>query len=381
MEIQSRGLGRRSLLAVALIALLVGALGGGAAGGGLAYYLAQRAPVAVAAASQPAPQTAAQTQVMSLKQDSAIVDAVKKVKPAVVTVVNTMQATGSRARQAQALGTGVIVDAKGYIVTNNHVVEGAKQLEVLFENGSKADAQLIGTDPFSDLAVVRVTGRAMPAVATLGDSAVLQVGEPVIAIGSALGDFKNTVTVGVVSGLNRRLGANDASAIEGLIQTDAAINHGNSGGPLLNAAGQVVGINTLVVRNDGGGDVAEGLGFAIPVNLVKTVSGQLIARGKVTRPFLGVSYVPLNPQLAAANDLSVKAGAWVQEVTAGSPAARAGLKAGDVLTAIGDQTLDDDTPLVSALIKHQPGETVPLTIWRGGQTLTLNVTLIERQSS
>ncbi|MBI1802685.1 MAG: trypsin-like peptidase domain-containing protein, partial [Chloroflexi bacterium] len=292
-----------------------------------------------------------------------------------------MQALGSRTRQAQALGTGVIVDAKGYIVTNNHVVEGAKQLEVLFENGSKADAQLIGTDPFSDLAVVRVTGRAMPAVATLGDSAVLQVGEPVIAIGSALGDFKNTVTVGVVSGLNRRLGANDASAIEGLIQTDAAINHGNSGGPLLNAAGQVVGINTLVVRNDGGGDVAEGLGFAIPVNLVKTVSGQLIARGKVTRPFLGVSYVPLNPQLAAANDLSVKAGAWVQEVTAGSPAARAGLKAGDVLTAIGDQTLDDDTPLVSALIKHQPGETVPLTIWRGGQTLTLNVTLIERQSS
>ncbi len=386
MDNQSRTFGCGTLLLIVIIALLVGALAGGVTGGTLAYYVAGHSTATASAPVSVLPGAPSTTQVVSLKQDTAIVEAVKKVKPAVVTVVNTLQPQrvpsifGPLTRRGQATGTGVIVDAKGYIVTNNHVVEGAQKIEVLFENGDKAEAKLVGTDPFSDLAVVQVTGKTMPAVAELGDSASLQVGEPVIAIGSALGDFKNTVTVGVVSALNRQISANEGSALEGLIQTDAAINHGNSGGPLLNSAGQVIGINTLVVR-DAGGDVAEGLGFAVPVSTVKSVSAQLIATGKVVRPFLGVSYTMLNAQVAAANDLPVKAGAWIQEVTAGSPAARAGLKPGDVITAIGGKTLSDETPLVSVLVKYKVGETLPITVVRGGQTLSLNVTLGERPAT
>jgi 2-alkenal reductase len=332
-----------------------------------------------AAIPAPIAQTASQphtpSQVITLQQSTAIVEAVSKVKPAVVTVLNTLR---TRAGRGQATGTGVIVDAKGYIVTNNHVVEGAQKIEVLFENGDKAEAKLIGADAFSDLAVLQVTSKAMPAVAQLGDSSNLQVGEPVIAIGSALGNFRNTVTVGVVSGLNRRLSANDASSQEGMIQTDAAINHGNSGGPLLNAAGQVIGINTLVVRDASSGDVAEGLGFAIPVNTVKYVTAQLTDKGKVTRPFIGITYQMLNAQVAAANNVNTKEGAWIQDVTANSPAARAGLKSGDVITSINGAALTEEAPLPALMLKFKPGDTVQLTLWRDGKMLTVSLTLAER---
>jgi 2-alkenal reductase len=381
MDNQSRRFGCGTLLAVLVLALFAGVLGGGAAGGSLAYYMAKQAPPPAAI---PAPlvsqatQPNAPSQIITLKQDTAIVESVKKVKPAVVTVLTTLR---TRSGRGQATGTGVIVDAKGYIITNNHVVEGAQKIEVLFENGDKSEAKLIGADAFSDLAVLQVTGKTMPAVAPLGDSAALQVGEPVIAIGSALGNFRNTVTVGVVSALNRRLSANDASAQEGLIQTDAAINHGNSGGPLLNAAGQVVGINTLVVRDTSGGDVAEGLGFAIPVNTAKYVFAQLTDKGKVARPFIGITYQTLNAQVAAANNVNAKEGAWVQDVTANSPAARAGLRSGDVVTSINGATLTEDTPLPALMLKFKPGDTVQLTVLRDGKTLTLSLTLAERPTT
>lgn len=378
MDDHSRRFGCGALLMVMLLALLAGVLGGGAAGGSLAYYMAKQAPPP-AAIPAPIVQTASQphtsSQVITLQQNTAIVEAVRKVKPAVVTVLNTLR---TRSGRGQATGTGVIVDAKGYIVTNNHVVEGAQKIEVLFENGDKAEAKLIGADAFSDLAVLQVTSKAMPAVAQLGDSSNLQVGEPVIAIGSALGNFRNTVTVGVVSGLNRRLSANDASSQEGMIQTDAAINHGNSGGPLLNAAGQVIGINTLVVRDASSGDVAEGLGFAIPVNTVKYVTAQLTDKGKVTRPFIGITYQMLNAQVAAANNVKVKEGAWIQDVTANSPAARAGLKAGDVITSINGAALTAEAPLPALMLKFKPGDTVQLALWRDGKMLTVSLTLAER---
>jgi 2-alkenal reductase len=378
MDDHSRRFGCGALLIVMLLALLAGVLGGGAAGGSLAYYMVKQTspPAAIPA---PIVQTASQphtsSQVITLQQNTAIVEAVRKVKPAVVTVLNTLH---TRSGRGQATGTGVIVDAKGYIVTNNHVVEGAQKIEVLFENGDKADAKLIGADAFSDLAVLQVTSKAMPAVAQLGDSSNLQVGEPVIAIGSALGNFRNTVTVGVVSGLNRRLSANDASSQEGMIQTDAAINHGNSGGPLLNAAGQVIGINTLVVRDASSGDVAEGLGFAIPVNTVKYVTAQLTDKGKVTRPFIGITYQMLNAQVAAANNVNTKEGAWIQDVTANSPAARAGLKSGDVITSINGAALTEEAPLPALMLKFKPGDTVQLTLWRDGKMLTVSLTLAER---
>lgn len=374
--------GCRTLFLAVVFSLFVGVFGGGIAGGAAGMYFAgqqgPRTPIA-------APATAAgATQVTSLQQDNAIVEAVKRVKPAVVTVLSTSQRATSavgRARQSVSTGTGVVFDARGYIVTNQHVIDGAQKIEVLFESGEKVTADLVGADAFSDLAVLRVSGRDMPAVAAFGDSQSLQAGEPVIAIGSALGDFQNTVTVGVVSGLNRRVSANEGSALEGMIQTDAAINHGNSGGPLLNAAGQVIGINTLVVRSDGGGDTAEGLGFAVPSSTVRFVTAQLIDKGKVTRPFLGVTYTMLNPQLAAANNLPVGDGAWIQEVTPNGPAARAGLKQGDIITQIGNAALTGENSLPRVLIGYKVGDTIPLTVRRGKETLTLSVTVVERPTT
>ena len=390
MDGESRGFGCKTLLLVLVFALLMGVVGGGVTGGALTLYFMQQMPAQSAAAinavpaSQNLPAAVPQTQV--LKQDSAIVDSVKKSMPSVVTVISTVQSQrggifGPRTRQAQALGTGIIIDAKGYIVTNNHVVEGAQKVDILFINGDKVTATVVGTDAFSDLALLQVTGKTMPAVAEMGDSSALQIGEPVIAIGQALGDYQDTVTVGVVSGLNRKIDGNANSALEGLIQTDAAINHGNSGGPLLNAEGQVIGINTLVVRSDPGGDVAEGLGFAIPSNTVKQVTSQLMSGGKVSRPFLGVTYTMLNAQIAGANNVQAKSGAWIQDVTAGSPASKAGLKADDVITAINGQTLSETTPMVSVLQQYKVGDTLTLTVLRGGNSISIKVTLGERPAT
>jgi 2-alkenal reductase len=314
------------------------------------------------------------------------VQAIKKVNPSVVTVLATTQQQirspfGPRTRQGQATGSGVIIDSKGYIVTNQHVIDGATQIQVLFEDGGKSDAKLVGGDAFSDIAVLQVSDRAMPGVAELGDSKSMQVGEPVIAIGSALGDFRDTVTVGVVSGLNRQLSANEGSSLEGLIQTDAAINHGNSGGPLVNVSGQVIGINTLVISTDNNGDAAQGLGFSVPVNTVKYVAAQLLATGRVSRTFLGVSYTTLSPQVAAANNLSVQQGAWVQEITANSPSAAAGLKVGDVITAINGTALSEDNPLPTVLLKSKVGDTVKLAVRRGDQTLSVDVKLADRPTT
>src|SRR5687768_16412236 len=236
-------------------------------------------------------------------EQQAVVQVVERISPAVVTVVNRIE--NNQGFGGEARGSGVIIDRDARIITNNHVIEGATQggLEVIFSNGDTASAQLVGADLVSYLAVLKVD-RQVPAFAELGDSTGIKVGETVIAIGSALGSFENTVTVGVVSGLNRTLRDVNIN-MENMIQTDAAINHGNSGGPLLNLSGQVIGINTAVVRGGTGlqSDVAEGLGFAIPANTVKTVSSQLIENGQVRRPFLGVASRPISRMVSSYYDL------------------------------------------------------------------------------
>jgi 2-alkenal reductase len=301
-----------------------------------------------------------------------MVSAVQKVAPAVVTVLNT-------SAQGSGSGSGVIMSDKGYILTNNHVVEGASELAVVFNDGSRRDAKLIGTDPLNDVAVIQVSGD-LPAVAAVGDAAALQPGEQVLAIGSPLGNFRNTVTAGVVSALNRSVGE-----MEGLIQTDAAINSGNSGGPLINLSGEVVGLNTLVVRNDQFSASAapiEGLGFAVPSTIFRGVAEQLIASGKVSYPFLGVSYLPIDGSVAAELNLPVQSGALIQSSRPGQPAIqpgtaaeRAGLREGDIITAIDGQKLDGDTSLRQVLLQHRPGDTVTLTVLRDGKENSVQVTL------
>jgi 2-alkenal reductase len=285
--------------------------------------------------------------------------------------------------QIQSEGSGVIIDRRGYIVTNNHVVAGARALQVIYADGMKADATVVGADALSDLAVLKVDGN-VPAVAELGDSGALQPGETVIAIGSPLGQFKGTVTVGVVSGLDRKLQVDPNYALEGLIQTDAAINHGNSGGPLINLAGQVVGINTAIVRSGaqagGQNDIAEGLGFAVPSATVKDVAEQIMANGRVERPYLGVenNFRVINPRIASAYGLPVRNGVYVVQVDAGSPAARAGIRQGDIITKIAEQTIDEDHPLLNALIQHKVGEQVTVTVVREGRELAVTLELAAR---
>ncbi|MCI0476257.1 MAG: trypsin-like peptidase domain-containing protein, partial [Anaerolineales bacterium] len=311
---------------------------------------------------------------ITLKEDSAVIDAVRKVKPAVVTVVNRMAAqrgTFGRSVSPTSSGSGIIIDGKGYVVTNNHVVENAQSLLVILSDGTKLDAKLIGTDPLADLAVLKVEA-TMPAVAPLGDSSALQPGQVAIAIGSPLGDFRGTVTMGVVSAMNRQVGT-----MQGLIQTDAAINNGNSGGPLINSLGQVIGVNTLVVRSTSEGNVAEGLGFAIPSNLVREITSQLIAKGKVERAYLGIIYSPVDPLSTSGLTMNATYGVVISKVEAGTPAAKAGVQEGDVILSFDGQKLDQDA-LTALLLKRKAGDTIALTILRDGKQLELKVTLSAR---
>lgn len=374
-----RSVGCGAVSVLVLLGLIVGAAGGAIAGGLVATSIVRQDTGSVS--PYPASVVPAAPAVQG-DTNAAAIQAVQNVRPAVVTVVNTLPPQqsfgffGFSVTQPRSSGSGVIISAEGYIVTNNHVVENYESLEVIYADGSTAPARLIGTDVFADLAVVKVDGE-VPAVATLGDSGALQIGETVIAIGSALGDFKNTVTAGVVSALGRSLDTGNGFSLENMIQTDAAINRGNSGGPLINLAGQVIGINTAIVRGSGGfGEpVAEGLGFSVPSRTVSEVASQLIAQGYVDRPVLGIRYQIITPEIAQANGLPMDWGVYVQAVDPGSAADEAGVQPGDILTAIGNDAIGADLSFINALIRHRVGEQTTLSVWRDGETLTLNVTL------
>ena len=372
---------RITFIAILLAASLVFGFGGAVLGAGTAYVVLRSADTSGATLETPVQPPAVPADRTNVQIETAITDAVGRVGPAVVTVVNHLQARSGffgSGTQPTASGSGVVIDTSGLIVTNNHVVEGNASLEVVLASGETLPAQLVGSDPFADIAVVRVQG-PLPAAAAWGNSDTLQPGETVIAIGSPLGDFKNTVTVGVVSGMGRSIDTSAGFRMEDLIQTDAAINHGNSGGPLVNLAGQVVGINTLVVRGAGSsGDVAEGLGFAVSSSTAEAVSRQLVDNGFVRRPYLGIRWAVVTPAVASANGLSVDHGVYLTEVVSGGPAAVAGLQQGDILTILAGTPLDETHPFINELLRHNPGDTLDITYDRDGRTLKAEIKLGER---
>ena len=310
-------------------------------------------------------------------------DVVRRVGPAVVTIINHQASQGNDffgnpIPGGTAEGTGFIVDTKGDIVTNDHVVDGEQTLKVVFSNGKSAPATLVRADKLADLAVIKVNV-PVTTVLRFGDSSQMQPGDPVLAIGSALGEFRNTVTAGVVSALGRSITEPDNVTLNNMIQTDAAINQGNSGGPLLNDRGEVIGIDTAVNRGSQQTDlfglsssvVAEGLGFAIPSNTVKAVASRLIQNKPPA--FLGVTYQQVSQQEAQYFKFPI--GAFVQQVQAGSPAAKAGIQVRDIIISVDGNKLTDTYALEQVIAEHQPGQTVALRVWRSGRTRTVKVKL------
>ena len=305
-----------------------------------------------------------------------VVAVVQDLLPSVVTVINKLS-NG----QPQSSGSGFIVDAsRGYIVTNNHVVENVRDagpgaaFDVVFSDNRKVDAKLVGRDQLTDLAVLQVSAQNLKA-AMLGDSDTVPVGSTVVAIGSPLGEFQNTVTAGIVSAKGRRVAETQSIFLEDLVQTDAAINEGNSGGPLIWAAThQVIGVNTLVASN------ASGLGFAISSNTVRQIADELIKNGKVVRGFIGVQYTQLSARQAAQVGLPAgTTGIIVTQVVPGSPAAQAGIRVNDIITKVNEQLIDPQHPLQSLMVKFRPGDKVKLALIRDGREQAVDATLGQPQ--
>jgi S1-C subfamily serine protease len=301
----------------------------------------------------------------------AVVGAVERLGPAVVSLGMAMPAPDRLQRRGmpelRGAGSGVIIAPDGYILTNSHVVHAAHRIEARMQDGRTVSAHLIGDDPYSDLAVIRIPDGGLP-VADLGDSSHLRVGQLVVAVGNPLG-FQATVTAGVISALGRTLRAETGRLIENVIQTDAALNPGNSGGPLADSRGIVIGINTAVIAG------SQGICFAIPVNTAKWVATQLIREGRVRRAYLGIAaqVIQLNRRFAVAHRLAAGTGVRISEIHSDTAAARAGLQVGDLIVGVAGMavaTLDD---LMLALGRHVIGESVPVEIVRGAERITVEV--------
>jgi S1-C subfamily serine protease len=310
-----------------------------------------------------------------INESSAVIEAVDRVAPAVVRI--RIQ-SGGLFGSSEGTGSGVIFDPNGWILTNRHVVEDAETVEVYLPDGREFDGTVYGIDTLTDLAIVKVDGTDLP-TAPVGSSDDLVPGQLAIAIGNPLG-YENSVTTGIVSGLGRQIQASDAQqataeTLRNLIQTDAAINPGNSGGPLVNSAGQVIGVNTAVSTT------ANGLGFAIPIDVAKPIMRQALDGEEIARPYIGIRYVPIDPALAEAQDLPVDFGALVSAANSGdaiipgSPAEAAGLRAGDIIVAVDGEQISGDTDLSMLLVEHAPGDTVTLRVLRDNSTTEVDVTL------
>lgn len=312
--------------------------------------------------------------------------------PAVVNITTTAVAYDFFLNPVPQKGTGsgVIIDRLGHILTNFHVIEGARRLEVTLADGSKRPARVIGADPANDLAVIKIDAPADQLTAIpLGDSAKLVVGQKVLAIGNPFG-FERTVTVGIVSSLGRTIRAEGGTLIRGIIQTDAAINPGNSGGPLLNSSGEVIGVNTAIFSPTGG---SVGVGFAIPINTAKRIIPELVSRGYISRPYLGISGHEVFPALADVLRLPVKQGILVVDVAPGSPAQRAGLKGGDEAIQVGNVLVRRGGDLITEvdgtkmrtfeelsdyIDSKRPGDVIHVSFHRKGRSQVVEVTLRER---
>lgn len=323
-----------------------------------------------------------------LEESSAITDSVDKISPAVVSITTTQNVRDffGRTVEQKGGGTGFILTADGLIVTNKHVVnDDNATYHVFLNDGQDYEAKVVARDPLNDLAVIKIEATGLPVV-ELGSSDDLKVGQWVIAIGNALGEFNNSVTVGVVSAKERQITANGGGVSEdlsGLLQIDAAINPGNSGGPLVNLKGQVVGINTAIA-----GD-AENIGFAIPINLVSKAIQSIKDTGKISRPMLGIRYVPITKEMAKVNELPVDYGVLVLRgtnpgelaVVPGSPADKVGIEENDIVTEINGKRLDEQHSLLSRLAEFAVGETITLTIYHDGTEKKVELTLTEQKTS
>lgn len=310
---------------------------------------------------------------LSDARNTPVVRAAKKVGPTVVGITNKAVARDwfDNPVQTEGVGSGVIFRSDGYIITNNHVISGAKELIVSLPDGRTLKAKVIGADEFTDLAVVKIDAKDLP-TATLGDSDQVVVGEPAIAIGNPMGlEFQGSVTSGVISALNRTLNISDRSMK--LIQTDAAISPGNSGGALVNADGEVIGINSAKVAASG----VEGMGFAIPINTVKEVVNQIMDKGYVARPYLGVTV--FDPQTAPryGYQLNINKGVYIFQLTLGGPASKAGLVRGDIILKMDGEEVNSVTDLRAKIANHKVGDTVTLTVDHNDSTREVAVTLDE----
>ncbi len=316
-------------------------------------------------------------------EETSIANIVSKVTPAVVSIISEVRTSSYFGYgTAQASGTGMIVTSDGYIITNKHVIDGARSVQVITDSGDTYDnVTIVGTDPLNDVAYLKVSGVSDLPTIPLGDSKTIAVGQPVLAIGNALGAYQNSVTQGIIGGTGRSIQAGDSSGnnieyLTDMLQTDAAINPGNSGGPLVNAAGEVIGINTAVSTD------AQGLGFAIPISAVKGMLNNIIDNGRAERAYLGLSYITITSEVAKEFDLSVSQGAYVHSdnsrqsaIVTGGPAAKAGIKDGDIISKINGVQVGRAGSISTLIGEYKVGDVVLVTIIRDGSEMTINVTL------
>jgi serine protease Do len=357
--------------------LILGLVGGGTGSYIFIRYFAASVPVS--------------KQQLVVQESSAVVNVAKTVSPSVVSITTQTVVAGQSifglstgdSTTQEGAGTGMILTSDGLILTNNHVIAGGGTITVITSDGKQYKGTVVAANTTQDYAFVRIGATGLKPV-SLGDSSAVQIGQGVVAIGNALGQFSNTVTSGIISGEGRPVTASDDGSsdsttssenLQDLFQTDAAINPGNSGGPLVNLAGQVIGMDTAVAGN------AQNIGFAIPINEIKSAVASVKSSGTIQRPYLGVRYEPITPDVVASQNLSVNQGALVigdsadAAVVAGSPADKAGIKSGDIITKVGSQTIDSNHSLTSLIANYKPGDKVTLTILRNGKTQTVAVTV------
>ncbi|GIW20934.1 MAG: serine protease [Chloroflexota bacterium] len=380
----ARGNGRPrggSSIGVVLAASLFSAIL--ASGGTIAALTAVGAlgqPATVPAASPGASEVNVRQPIV-IDESSAIIEAAAKVGPAVVRITSTATSFDPFSIPETGVGSGVIYDANGWILTNRHVVAGANELVVELKDGRQFQGRIYGIDTLTDLAIVKIDASGLP-TAPIGNSDELKVGQRLIAIGSPLGTYSNSVTAGILSAKGRTIQV-AGGRLSNLLQTDAAINPGNSGGPLIDLAGNVIGINTAIAT------AAEGIGFAIPINIARPIMEQALRGEPLARPYIGVRFETIDYQVAQRENLQVQEGALLVDATdstgrtlpavePGSPAARAGLQAGDIIVSVEGVKLDSEHPLDAVLTQFSPGQTVHLEILRGAERLTVSVTLATR---
>jgi serine protease Do len=353
--------------------LIIGLLLGSVLGGILGNYVVMSNPGTFPWArtvSTTYPGTSSSGTTIVTTEEQAIENAVKIASPAVVQINITSVSQnpfGFSSGQQEGLGSGFIITSDGYVLTNNHVVENATKITVMLKDGREFRGQVVGTDSTSDVAVVKISGTNLPTV-QLGDSSTLTVGQKVIAIGNPYG-LSQTVTAGVVSALERNIQASQSETLVGVVQTDAAINPGNSGGPLIDLSGHVIGINTMIYQN------AQGLGFSVSVNTAKKVYDAIIKNGKVTWPALGIQGATLTTSITEQYNLKVSQGVYIVQITSGSGAQAAGLKAGDVITAIDGKSMTTIDGVLTYIRSRSVGDTVQVVVDRNGTTETFSVTL------